>query len=68
MSQHFHIWRDKQTIQETVYEETSKIKEKALSWNQRQGKQNAYYTKTLCWISSKLTSADASRFCASFRI
>jgi len=46
----------------------SKIKGKALSWNQRQGNQNAYYTKTLRWISSKLTPADASRFCASFDI
>jgi len=38
------------------------------SWNQRQGNQNAYYTKTPSWISSKLTPADASRTCASFCI
>ena len=51
-----------------VYGKTSKIKEKALSWNQRQENQNAYYTKTFGWISSKLTPADASRTCASFCI
>ena len=50
------------------YGKTSKIKEKALSWNQRQENQNEYYTKTLCWISSKLTPADASRTGASFCI
>ena len=53
---------------QTVYEETIKIKTKALSWNQRQGNQNAYYTKTPRWIPSKLTPADTSRLCASFRI
>jgi len=50
------------------YEKTSKIKEKALSCNQRQENQNAYYTKTVRWISFKLTTADASQTCASFRI
>jgi len=39
-----------------------------LSWNPRQGNQNAYYTKSLRWISSKLTPADAWRTCASFCI
>jgi len=53
---------------QTVYEETSKIKRKTLSLNQRQGNQIAYYTKTPRWISSKLTPADASRSCASFWI
>ena len=48
-------------------EKTSKIKDKALSWNQRQENQNAYYTKILRWISSKLTPADASCTCESFR-
>ena len=50
-----YIWKDKQN------------QDKALSWNQRQENQNAYYTKTLRWISSKVTPADASRTCASFR-
>jgi len=50
------------------YGKTSKIKEKALSWNQRQENQNEYYTKTLRRISSKLTPADASQTCASFRM
>jgi len=36
--------------------------------NQRQGNQIAYYTKIPCWISSKLTPADASCSCASFCI
>ena len=53
---------------QTVYEETSKIKRKTLSLNQRQGKQIAYYTKTLRCISSKLIPADASRSCASLCI
>ena len=53
---------------QTVYEETSKIKAKTLSCNQRQGNQIAYYTKTPGWISSKLTPADASRSCTSFCI
>jgi len=51
-----------------VYGKTSKIKEKALSWNPRQDMQNAYFSKTLGWISSKLTPADASQICASFCI
>ena len=71
MSQHFHIWRDKQKFRvysQTVYEETSKINAKTLSLNQRQGNQIAYYTKTPGWISSKLTPADVSRSCASFCI
>ena len=50
------------------YGKTSKIKEKALSWNQRQANQNTYYSKTFRWISSKPTPADASCTGASFRI
>ena len=46
----------------------AKSREKTLSLNQRQGNQIAYYTKTPCWISSKLTPPDASRSCASFCI
>ena len=71
MSQHFHNGESNKQFRaygQTVYGKTSKIKGKALSWNQRQGNQNAHYTKTLRWISSKLTPADASRFCTSFRI
>jgi len=48
----------------TVYGKTSKIREKVLSWNPRQGNQNAYKTQTYYWISSKLTPADASYPCA----
>jgi len=51
----------------TMYMERQEKSRLSLSWNQRQGNQNAYYTKTLRCISSKLTLADASHFCASFR-
>jgi len=71
MSHHFHIWRDKQTIQDfwpNCIWKDKQNQEKALSWNQRQGNQNAYYTKTFRWIFPKLTLADASHFRASFRI
>ena len=56
------------TSVQNVYGKTSKIKGKVLSWNQRQENQNANYTKTYHWISSKLTPADASNSCASFCI
>jgi len=49
-----------------AYEKTSKIKEIALSWNQRQANCNVNWTKTYNWISSKLTPADASHSCESF--
>ena len=52
----------------TVYGETGKIKENSLSWNPRQGNKIVYYSKTCCWISSKLTPVDVSRSCASFCI
>ena len=52
---------------QTVYGETGKIKGNSLSWNQRQGNK-IVYSKTCCWISSKLTPVDVSRSCASFCI
>jgi len=49
-----------------AHEKTSKIKEIALSWNQRQANCNVNWTKTYNWISSKFTPVDASHSCASF--
>ena len=71
MSQHFHIWRDKQTIQGLWPKCIWKDKQnqgKSLVLEPKTRNQNAYYTKTLRWISSKLTPADASCTCASFCI
>ena len=71
MSQHFHIWRDKQTIQglwpKCIWKD-KKNQGKSLVLEPKTRNQNAYYTKTLRWISSKLTPADASHFCESFCI
>jgi len=50
------IWRDKQN------------QEKGLVLESKTGKPKCILHKTLCWISSKLTPADASRNCASFCI
>jgi len=52
----------------SVYGKKSKIKEKALSWNQRQANCNVNKTTTYDWICSKLTPVDASYSCASFCI
>ena len=71
MSQLFNIWKDKQKFRacvNSVYGKTSKIKEKALSWNQRQANCNENRTKTYDWISSKLTQVDTSYSCACFCI
>ena len=37
----------------SVYGKTNKIRGKALSWNPRQGNQNAYKTKTCDWSKSQ---------------
>jgi len=72
MSQHFHIWRDKQTIQGScqtcIYGKTSKIKIKPCLGTKDKKTKIHITQKTLRWISSKVTPADASRTCASFRI